>query len=85
MLGETVAHYKVEGPLGQGGMGVVYLATDLRLRRQVAIKFAVAERLDAAGRAALEAEAVAASQLAHPNIAQVFALDETPRRPALFS
>ena len=72
MIGRTLSHYEIEGRLGEGGMGVVYLARDTRLERRVAIKVLSPSALgdpELTGR--LRREARAASQLNHPNIVTV--------------
>ncbi len=74
--GQTVSHYKIEGLLGSGGMGEVYLGTDLRLGRRVALKF-VRPFADPAMRDRLIQEARAAALLDHPNICTIFEVDET--------
>jgi formylglycine-generating enzyme required for sulfatase activity/dienelactone hydrolase len=77
MIGTSVSHYRVLESIGLGGMGVVYLAEDERLRRKVALKFlppAVAQ--DAHARERLLREAQAASALDHPNVATVYEVGE---------
>ena len=75
--GQIVGSYTIRSVLGAGGMGVVYLAEDKTLGRDIALK-ALAPRLtnDQKGRERLRREARAAASLSHPNIATVYALDE---------
>jgi serine/threonine protein kinase/Flp pilus assembly protein TadD len=75
MIGQTVSHYRIIEKLGEGGMGVVYLAEDKHLARRVAIKFL--NSTDHHYRARFIREARAVSALNHPNIATVFDYGET--------
>src|SRR5258708_34766568 len=75
MIGQTVSHYRVIEKLGEGGMGVVYLAEDQHLARRVAIKFLTSTDHDYRARFIREARAVSA--LNHPNIAMVHDYGET--------
>lgn len=77
LVGRRLGPYDVTARLGEGGMGVVYLARDTRLNRPVAIKaLAPAFTRDAGRRARLAREARAAAALSHPGIATVYALEE---------
>ncbi|HTG87158.1 MAG TPA: protein kinase, partial [Pyrinomonadaceae bacterium] len=76
MIGQTVSHYRIIEKLGEGGMGVVYLAEDQHLARRVAIKFLTST--DHHYRARFIREARAVSGLNHPNIAIVHDYGETP-------
>jgi eukaryotic-like serine/threonine-protein kinase len=70
-------HYEIQGVLGRGGMGIVYLAHDYRLGRRVALKaLPPLASADAALRERLTREARAAATIAHPAVATVFALEE---------
>lgn len=77
VVGRTLGHYRIQRPLGAGGMGVIYLAEDERLGRPVALK-AVAPRFmnDPLRLERLRREARAAAALTHPGIATVYALEE---------
>ncbi|HSB64864.1 MAG TPA: protein kinase [Thermoanaerobaculia bacterium] len=76
MVGEVLAHYRIAERLGEGGMGEVFRAEDLKLRRPVALKVLRGAE-DQEGR--LLREARFASQLNHPNIAVVYDVDTVER------
>jgi serine/threonine protein kinase/tetratricopeptide (TPR) repeat protein len=77
MIGQTVSHYKILEKLGEGGMGVVYKAQDLKLDRYVAIKFLPAHLSSfEENKARFLQEAKAAAALNHPNILGVYEIDD---------
>jgi serine/threonine protein kinase/Tfp pilus assembly protein PilF len=75
--GKTLGHYRIERPIGQGGMGEVFLAEDTKLDRKVALKVLPEEMAtdpDRLARFQREAKAVAA--LSHPHIVTLFSVEE---------
>jgi len=76
MIGQTLSHYRISEQLGAGGMGVVYLAHDERLERDVAVKVLLPGTLaDEAVRQRFRREALTLSKLNHPNVAIIFDFD----------
>ncbi len=76
--GAQLGPYEIRSQLGQGGMGVVYLAQDPRLKRQVAIKVLPPDLTrDATAKQRFQQEAKAASALDHPNICTIYEINET--------
>src|SRR5689334_24151102 len=74
---QSIAHYTILSKLGEGGMGAVYRAHDTKLNRDVAIKVlppAFAE--DAARMQRFEREAQVLATLNHPNIAQIYGIEQ---------
>lgn len=77
MIGKTVSHYKILEEVGRGGMGVIYKAEDIKLKRIDALKFLpAAYTQDLEARERFEREAQAAATLNHPNIVTVYDISE---------
>src|SRR5947208_1209180 len=77
LVGQTLNQYRIEGVLGQGGMGVVYRAHDLKLQRPVALKVLPTELTgDPERRKRFLLEARAAARISHPAMDQLYDVDE---------
>src|SRR5215468_10346624 len=76
MLGRMLRHYRIDSKIGEGGMGVVYKATDTHLDRPVAIKVLPPEAVaNPERKRRFVQEAKAASALNHPNILHIYDID----------
>jgi len=84
VIGQRIAHYRVQEKIGAGGMGEVYRAQDTRLCRDVALKVLpeVFAR-DAERMARFEREAKVLASLNHPHIASIYGLEESNGTRAL--
>jgi serine/threonine-protein kinase len=84
VIGQRIAHYRVQEKIGAGGMGEVYRALDTRLCRDVALKvLPEAFARDAERMARFEREAKVLASLNHPNIASIYGLEESNGARAL--
>jgi formylglycine-generating enzyme required for sulfatase activity len=77
--------FRLESPIGRGGMGVVFLAHDTLLDRRVAVKFIAASHPDPWARETFVTEARALARLQHTNIVNVFSVGEVSGRPYIVS
>ena len=82
MLGKTInERYRIDAQIGQGGMGTVYRAHDVTLKRDVALKLLSKTRLGTEGRARMLREAQTIANLHHPNIVIVHDAGEYEKDP----
>src|SRR6266446_159354 len=78
VVGKILGHYRVLAKIGEGGMGVVYRASDEVLHRDVAVKVVNKDAaLDSSASQSLLHEARASSSLNHPNICTIYEVGET--------
>src|SRR3954470_7937255 len=78
--GQQLGHFQIDKPLGAGGMGEVYLATDLALDRPVAIKVLPAGTVSGAARDRLIKEARSQARVQHPHVGHIYFIGEEEGR-----
>jgi serine/threonine protein kinase/DNA-binding winged helix-turn-helix (wHTH) protein len=84
LTGKTLSHFRILDRLGMGGMGVVYRAEDLKLGREVALKFLPSELAgEPVALRRFEREARTASVLNHPNICTVYSVEDCGGQAAI--
>lgn len=77
LVGQSIGHYRILNKLGAGGMGVVYLAEDLRLKRKVALKILPQEVSSFKGRLErFQREAEILAALEHPSIVTIHSIED---------
>ena len=80
---ERIGRYRIVRKLGQGGMGVVYAAHDEQLDRPVALKMLLASQRDESAKKRFWREARAAAKIRHPNVCQLYDIEEHDDQPFL--
>ena len=84
MVGTTISHYKVLEKIGEGGMGVVYRATDTKLNRDVALKILPEQfASDSQRMARFQREAEVLASLSHANIGHIYGIEDAGATKAL--
>ena len=84
MNGKIISHYKIIEKLGEGGMGVLYLAEDLQINRKAVLKFLPSEmENDPEINLRFKREAQAAGSLSHPNIVTIYDMGVHEAKPLL--
>ena len=77
LIGKTISHYIILDKLGEGGIGIVYKAKDIKLKRSVALKFLPPECMqNKKDKTQLILEARAAAAINHPNICTIHDINE---------
>ena len=84
-VGTQIGTYRIDGPLGAGGMGIVYRATDTKLGRPAAIKVLPENLADPEARRRFQREARMVSSLNHPHIVTVYDAGEYQDRQYLIT
>ena|SRR2546430_2350500 len=82
---ERFEEYRLLRPIGQGGMGQVYLGHDTLLDRPIAVKFIASLQPDELERQRFLIEARAIARLQHPNVVAIYRIGEVDGRPYIVS